>query len=361
MPYDRNSPHNNLPLLPPDLTKVETVAVLKKTASARAALAELKGRLASIPNPKMLINAIVLQEAKDSSEIENIFTTTDELYKAFSSKEVSNPNAKEVLNYRQALVAGVDKLKIDNTLDIESAINIYQIIKDTTHGIRHPSAKTRIRRAGDGNVIYTPPEGEVIIKNLLDNLFEFARTNKHLDPLVKMALTHYQFEAIHPFSDGNGRTGRVLNALFLVQEGLLDLPVLYLSRYIIDHKNDYYEFLKGITEIGKWEQWILYILDAVEQTATYTLNNVNGILEIFQATVERIKNETSFYKYELVLLLFSQPYCRISFLQDAGIASSRNTASKYLNTLADIGILDRKQEGSEQIFVNTALFNLLSR
>jgi len=350
-------PYNTLPLLPPSKDVWERIEVYKVLAEARAALAELKGRCPVIPNPLMLINTLVLQEAKDSSSIENIFTTSEKLYRAFASSSIAaDPQTKEVLRYRQALLAAWDNLK---KTDFSVAImeSIYHYIKEKDDGVRD----NEVYIGNAFEIIYTPPCCKKIILEKLNNWIDFAREDNAIDPLIKMAILHYQFEAIHPFSDGNGRTGRVLNVLFLSKFELLDSPILYLSKYINTYKNDYYSLLKDVTNSGNWTAWIIYMLTALKETAIYTLKKVNNIYSLFQETLDKVQKEIpDVYSYELISLLFEQPYCKIAFLVDKGIAS-RNTASKYLGTLVKIGVLKKEQSGSESLYVNQKLYKLLQQ
>ena len=277
--FDRNQPFNGLPALPP-ATDVETSAILRKTITASRALAELKGMAERMPNQAMLIDSLVLQEARASSEIENILTTNDELFKAASDEALpASAEAKEVLRYREALNHGFRQIK-ERPLSTGLFIEIAQLIKQTDFNVRRVPG-TRIANS-HGQTIYTPPEGESVIRDKLRELENFMHAEDGLDVLVKMALVHYQFEAIHPFTDGNGRTGRILNILYLVDQGLLTLPVLYLSRYIIDHKLAYYEGLRKVTEQGAWVDWVLYMLDAVEQTSLRTHKQITDILSLME-------------------------------------------------------------------------------
>lgn len=358
MKYDPNKPYNNLLLLPPNTKAWENIEIYKALSEARAALAELKGRCPVIPNPIMLINTLVLQEAKDSSSIENIFTTSDKLYKAFaSSKPTPDDNTKEVIRYRQAAFDAWNQLKTKK-ISISLLENIFKQLKE-------PSSKSGIRDevVYIGNAfktVYTPPCCKEEIKAKLKNWIDYANKDDGTDPLIKMAILHYQFEAIHPFHDGNGRTGRVMNVLYISKKGLLDEPILYLSKYINEFKNDYYSLLRDVTEKGNWSKWILFMLKAVKETSIYTLKKVNGIYDLYQSTQEKVKTEAgNIYSYELIEMLFSQPYCKIGFLVDAKIAS-RNTASKYLNTLEELGILKKEQSGNEILYLNKDLYKLLS-
>ena len=356
--FDRNAPFNDLPALPP-AAEVETAAILKKAITASRALAELKGMAERMPNQAMLIDSLVLQEARASSEIENILTTNDELFKAASDEALpASAEAKEVLRYRQALNHGFRKIK-ERPLATGLFIEVAQLIKETDFSVRRTPG-TRIANSR-GETIYTPPEGEAVIRDKLRDLENFMHADDGLDVLVKMALVHYQFEAIHPFPDGNGRTGRILNILYLVDRGLLNLPVLYLSRYIIDHKAAYYEGLRRVTEDGAWTDWVLYMLDAVEQTSLRTRQQITDILALMEAVRERVQREApGVYSKDLIEQIFRQPYCKIQFLDRAGMGT-RQTCSKYLRELERLGVLHGQKIGREVYFINQALFDLLTR
>jgi len=356
MTFAADQPYNELPHIPPNNSAWESLDIYKGLAEARAALAELKGRCPVIPNPMMLINTLVLQEAKDSSSIENIFTSSDKLYRAFSSNSTTpDAHTKEVLRYRQALLEAWNKLS-SKGLSIELIEGIYQQIKEKKDGIRNE----QVYIVNSFETIYTPPNSKDVITKKIENWIDFANANDGIDPLIKLAILHYQFEAIHPFSDGNGRIGRVMNVLYLSKTGILEDPVLYLSKYINSYKNDYYQLLREVTENGNWSGWILYMLTALKETAVHTLEKVNAIYTLFQQTQEKIKSDAGdIYSYELVEILFHQPYCKIGFLVDAKVAS-RNTASKYLNRLVDLKILDKKQSGNESLYLNRKLFKILS-
>lgn len=356
MAFNREKPYNDLPLLLPDKKVWETLDVYKKLADARASLAELKGRLPIIPNPLMLINTLVLQEAKDSSTIENIFTTNDALYKAFSSNLTNDIATKEVLRYREALWNAFTKLKKASDYSEKLAVEIFKTITDKKEEIR----KVQVYIGSSNHVVYTPPSPGKNLKDKLDNWFDIALKYKNVDPLIKMSMLHYQFEAIHPFSDGNGRTGRILNVLYLCKEKLIDLPVIYLSKFILDNKNDYYKFLREVTENKKWESWILFMLDGVNETAKLTLNKVNAIYEQYLAVIEKVRSQApEIYTHELIEVIFNQPYCKIAILEEKKIAS-RNTASKYLRRLEELGILASEVVGRETLYKNILLFNILS-
>ncbi len=361
MSYDSTKPYNDLPPLPPSV-EVETKAVLKGVIAARAALAALKAQGAAIPNQAMLINSLVLQEAQASSEIENILTTSDALFKAFTSPTGRvDPATKEVLRYRQALWAGFEAVKVDASLTTEVFIRIVRTITDTDISVRDKPG-TVIKNLRNNAVIYTPPEGASLIHEKLGELERFIRTQDDTDPLVRLALVHYQFEAIHPFVDGNGRTGRVVNILYLVLKGLLDMPILYLSKYIIDRKTEYYRLLTQVTERGAWEPWVLFMLRAVEETASITRARIEGIRELLNDTAEKARRllPRRVYSKELIEILFAQPYVKARFLVDAGIAQ-RQTAAEYLKELARIGILKPEREGREVLYQNVALYELLSK
>lgn len=354
-------PYNDLPPLPPK-ADIETAAILKKTVAAARELAELKGVCKTIPNPEMLLNTIVLQEAQSSSEIENIITTTDELFRAITVKTQNvDPAIKEVLRYREALSNALKTFSKRPFLITNLFIDIHRTIKGNQGGIRSVPG-TVIKNVSTGKVLYTPPEGEVIIRGKLKNLEDYIYVEDALDPLIKLAVIHYQFEAIHPFTDGNGRTGRILNTLFLIAKNLLDFPVLYLSKYIIDNKNDYYRLLRGVTFKNDWETWILFMLSAVEQTSIYTRDKIISISKLIEETLFSAKKNlpSKVYSKELIELLFHQPYTKAQFLVDNGIAQ-RQTASEYLRELEKIGVLKSYKIGKENLYLNTNLFKLLKK
>ena len=354
MKFDPNKPFDDLPLLPPKVD-VETKPVLKR------ALAELKGLGGTIPNQALLVNSLILQEAKASSEIENVITTNDALFRAFTAKTSRvDPATKEVLRYREALWEGYNALKERPILSTNLFVTIVQTIRENQAGIRNTPGTT-IANSVTGEILYTPPEGETIIRDKLKNLEDFIHAGDEMDPLIKLALIHYQFEAIHPFSDGNGRTGRIINILFLILHGLLDLPVLYLSKAIIERKNDYYRLLRQVMQKNQWEPWILYMLASIEETATFTRERILAIRNLMLETMEKARRELPrrVYSKELIELLFQQPYCKISFLVDAGIAS-RNIASSYLGELVKINILKKETIGRETLYLNHKLYELLS-
>lgn len=356
--FSRVEPYNDLPELPPP-ADLETKAVLKQAISANRVLAGLKGLAAQIPNQGMLINSIVLQEARLSSEIENIVTSNDELYRADADADgKADPQTKEVLRYREALYYGFHALK-ERPLSANLFVEIVQIIKQTELQVRALPG-TVLKNPTAGEVVYTPPMGKEVIWSKLSNLESFMHADDGLDPLVKMAVMHYQFEAIHPFPDGNGRTGRILNLLFLVENGLLDIPVMFLSRYIIANRPAYYEGLRKVTEEGDWENWILYMLRAVESTAQDTFDKVVRIRDLMERVRERVRTERpGVYSKDLVEVIFQHPYTKIQFLVDEGIAK-RQTASVYLQELTTLGILREVKRGREKYYINEQLLSELT-
>ena len=361
MAFDPKVPYNELPPLPPR-EEVETKAVLKKVAAAGRSLAELKGLGATIPNRSILVNSLVLREAKASSEIENIVTTNDALFRAFTAGSSKiDPATKEVLQYRVALWEGFNELKKRGLLTTNLFIKMVQTIVRNQAGIRVLPG-TAILNTKTGEVLYTPPLGEGLIREKLRNLEEYIHGSDDTDPLIKLAIIHYQFEAIHPFSDGNGRTGRIINSLFLVQKDLLDLPVLYLSKYIIVNKSQYYALLRGVTSKRAWEKWILYMLDGIESTAAETRDKILSMRKLIDQTLEtgRTKLPSKVYSKELIELLFHQPYTKAQTLVDAGLAE-RKTAAVYLRELEKAGMLRSKKAGKEVLFLNVKLFQLLSK
>ena len=357
MSFDPRSPYNDLPGLPPAVD-VESKAVLRACIEARAALAALKVAGDLIPNQSVLINSIPLIEAQASSEIENIVTTTDRLFRfAGEGADRADPATKETLRYRAALFDGVASLQ-DRPLSTNTAIDVCSAIKGANMTIR-ATPGTALLNDVTGEVVYTPPEGEDRLRRLLADWETFAHRNDDLDPLIRMAIGHYQFEAIHPFTDGNGRTGRILNLLHLVEQGLLTSPILYLSRYIIGEKALYYELLLNVTINGTWDEWILFMLDAVRETASSTTTKIEAIRVLLDKTAEKIrKKATAVYSRELAELIFTQPYCRISDVVNAGLAK-RQTASVHLKTLCDIGVLEERKAGREKLFINVPFLELL--
>lgn len=361
MTYDPKVPFNDLPSLPPPVD-VETKGVLKRAIAANRALAELKGQGAIIPNQSMLVNSLVLQEAKASSEVENIVTTNDALFRAMAGGSgVVDPATKEVLRYREALWQGYNRVRKDTRLNAGLFVDIVRSITQDERGIRD-RAGTLIANPRTREIIYTPPEGERVIRRKLDELEEFLHARDGMDPLVKLALSHYQFEAIHPFFDGNGRTGRIINILFLVVQDLLDLPVLYLSKQIIDDKPQYYRHLREVTENGRWEAWVLYMLEAVEVTARLTLQKILAIRALLDETLKLAKSKLSarVYSKELIELIFRQPYTKGQFVVEAGLVE-RQTAAEYLKELEQIKVLKSHKVGKENLYLNVKLYELLSQ
>jgi Fic family protein len=357
--FDPGLPYNELPDLPPPLAAIETTEILKRCINARVALAELKQAAELIPNSAVLVNALPLLEARASSEIENIVTTTDKLFEfADIAEDKADAATKEALRYRTALYEGT-KMVQRRMLTTDIALQICSTIKGMELDIRAESGTTLKSRLS-GEVIYTPPVGQDLLIRKLDNWASFMREATDIDPLVRMAIQHYQFEAIHPFVDGNGRTGRIMNILFLVEQGLLDSPILYLSRYIIQNKAAYYRLLKKVTHEQDWVSWIQFILDGVEETCTWTTEKIKSIRELMEHTAEFIQGRLpKTYSWELVALLFQQPYCRIANLVDADIAK-RQTASVYLKQLCDIGVLREVKSGRETLFVHPKYIELLT-
>ena len=357
--FNGSLPYNDLPDLPPPTDLVETTEILKRCIRARVALAELKQAAELIPNSAVLVNALPLLEARASSEIENIVTTTDKLFEfADIAEDRADAATKEALRYRTALYEGT-KMVQRGMLTTDMAIQICSTIKGMELDIRAESGTT-LKSRMTGEVIYTPPVGQKLLIEKLNNLGRFMHEAEDIDPLVRMAIQHYQFEAIHPFVDGNGRTGRILNILFLVQLGLLDSPILYLSRYIIQNKAAYYRLLKLVTHEQDWAPWILFILDGVEETCTWTTDKIKSIRELMEHTGQFVQDRLpKTYTWELVEVLFKQPYCRIGNLVDAGVAK-RQTASVYLKQLCDVGVLKEVKSGRETIFVHPKYIELLT-
>ena len=357
--FNAEVPYNDLPSLPPPVDQIETIQILKRCIKARVALAELKQAAELIPNSAVLVNALPLLEARASSEIENIVTTTDKLFEfADIAEDRADGATKEALRYRTALYEGT-KMVQRRMLSTDMAIQICSTIKDLELDIRANSGTT-LKNRMSGETIYTPPVGQQLLIEKLDNWADFMHRNTEIDPLVRMAVQHYQFEAIHPFEDGNGRTGRIMNILFLVEHGLLDSPILYLSRYIIQNKAAYYRLLSAVTKDQDWASWILFILDGVEETCTWTTDKIKSIRELMEHTGQHVQAQLpKIYTWELVELLFKQPYCRIGNLVDNGIAK-RQTASVYLKQLCDLGILREVKSGRENIFVHPKYIELLS-
>lgn len=353
--------NNNLPHLPPKID-YETKTVLKQAIKSNKELARLKGYCSLLPNSTILLSSIILKEAAASSEIENIITTQDELYRALLSKEQKiDAQTKEVLNYRSAVWIGFNEILKNNIITTNSIIKIQGELEGNNAGIRKLPGTNLINDRTE-EVIYTPPDNEKTIRDLLGNLETYINLDDDIDNLIKMAIIHYQFESIHPFYDGNGRTGRIINVLFLVLKDLLDSPILYLSSYIIENKSQYYKLLQEVRTKDNWEEWIIYILKAVEETSISTLKIIESIIKLMNESIEssKVKLPKTIYSKELIETIFMQPYTKISYLVDAGIGE-RRTASKYLKALEEIGILESFKLKKETIYINKELYELLKQ
>ena len=365
--YDCNFPYNNLPPLPPATELYRDEDVLNTLMIASRRLAQLKGLASTLPNQSIFVNTIALSEAKASSAIENIFTTDDELYRSLSYQEddyVEGP-AKEILHYREALWKGFGSIASDKTMTLDTIIDVYRVVKQTHDGIRPYQAEVVIKKRGWGSLVaetvYTPPRGKGVVEKKMADLLEFLNDDiQHpIDPLLKMAMAHYQFEAIHPFHDGNGRTGRILCILYLIQKQLLDLPILYLSSYILQNKDEYYQKLSGITGTLMWKPWILYMLEAVSQTAEYTIDKIMRIRALMERTrAFMLENKLPVEKMN-ISKLFEQPYIRPKNLLSEKVKSI-NTAKKYLSQMETLGMLSKEKVGKEYIWFNTDLMAILS-
>ena len=340
---------------------IESRKILKKLTSTHRALAELKGVVSSIPNENILINTLGLQEAKDSSAIENIITTHDDIYKAELNLEgFKSLNAKEVQNYIAALKTGFKLISKNKILTNNDIIEIQSVLEKNNAGFRKVPG-TALKNASTGKIVYTPPQDYQTIQELMTNLEQFVNDERisDFDPLVKMAIIHYQFESIHPFYDGNGRTGRIINVLYLVMNGLLDLPILYLSRYIIENKGEYYKQLQEVRETDNWENWILYLLNGIEQIAKETIVLISKIKELIFEYKNLLRDNYKFYSQDLLNNLFKHPYTKIEFIEnDLGV--SRITASKYLTLLSNDGLLKKEKLGTGNYYINVKLLELLT-
>lgn len=339
---------------------IESKAVLRKSLEANKALAELKGTARAIPNQSILINALALQEAKDSSEIENIVTTHDELYRSMVSNNNISHAAKEVQRYREALYKGFELIKEHDLLLTRHIVEIQSVLEENDAGIRR-QVGTALRNESTGKVIYMPPQDFETIEKLMHNLELYMNdaSLESYDTLVKMAIIHYQFESIHPFYDGNGRTGRIINILYLILNGLLDLPVLYLSSYIIRTKSDYYRLLNTVRTEDTWEEWIIYILEGVRQTSLESVKLIEKITQLIQETKVELRGKLpKIYSKDLLEILFKHPYTKIGFLVDE-LGVTRKTASHHLRAMEEIGILESMKIGRDVYFVNKRLFDLL--
>lgn len=353
-----DQPFNELPELPPQ-QEVDSKAILRRCIGARSALAGLDQVCKLIPNQTILINTLLLLEAKDSSAIENIVTTTDRLFQYMQAENQADPATKEAIRYRTALLDGLGSIS-ERPLNINTANTVCTKIINVEMDVRKVPG-TAIVNEHRNEIIYTPPVGEPLLRSLLKNWEEYLHRENQVDPLVKMAILHYQFEAIHPYTDGNGRTGRILNVLFLIQQELLSAPTLYLSRYIIANKGQYYDLLLNVTREYAWEPWILFILTAVEETADWTSRKILAIKELMQSAQKHIQIELPrIYSHELVQIIFEQPYCRIRNLVEAGLAK-RQTASEYLKKLVEIGVLREQKVGRDKLFIHPKLMELLQK
>jgi Fic family protein len=351
-----------IPSLPPP-GALETVAVLKQSARAHRYLAELKGRAAAMPNAGILINTLALQEAKASSEIENIITTQDEMFQAsLFEANIGSPAAKEVGRYSEALRCGFDRMvEQQGILSNNSIIAMFQILKRTDGGFRETPG-TALQHEKTKEIVYVPPQSANEVKQHMAALESFINEGlpHDLDPLIKMAIIHHQFESIHPFPDGNGRIGRIINVLYLVQQGLLEFPILYLSRFITRNKGDYYRLLQQVRETGEWEEWLLYMLEAVAETSVTTLGLVDGIDDLMLNYKHRIRSELPrIYSQELINNLFAHPYTRIEFVQ-RDLEVTRQTAARHLDRLAEAGFLFKYQAGRSNYYINKPLFDLFT-
>jgi len=358
MPFDAALPYNELPLLPPR-AEIDTKKILRSCIAARAAVAELRASGRLIPNQAVLINSIPLLEAQASSEIENIVTTTDRLFRHANDRgDHADPATKEALRYRTALYQGFQMLE-NRPVSTNMAVEICRTIKGYQLDIR-ATPGTALMNEISGGVVYTPPEGQTLLREKLGNWEHYIHEANDIDPLIRLAIMHYQFEAIHPFTDGNGRTGRILNLLYLVDKGLLETPVLYLSRFVIRHKPEYYHRLLAVTTQGDWEGWILYMLEAVRNTAEWTTGKIHSIRALLDETTELMRREMpTIYSRELVEMIFVNPYCRIGNLVEAGIAK-RQTAAQYLQKMVELGLLRETKSGREKLYLNPTLLNVLS-
>lgn len=352
---------NNLPLLPPKQSLVETIAILKQESKSAVALAELKGLSKRLPNPNILINAVILKEAQASSEIENVITTQDKLYQALYSKSDKPDTAtKEVLRYREALLIGTKLIKERGFLNTNGIVAIQNELEENNAGLRKLPGTALVNHLNE--VIYTPPDNFDTINILMKNYEDYINsTDDDLSPLIKLAIQHYQFESIHPFYDGNGRTGRIINVLYLILKELLDEPILYLSSYIIQNKKDYYRLLQKVRTKKNWSDWIIYILKGIEETALITIKQINDINELFVDTQKIVQEKLPrIYSKDLIEQLFIHPYCKIEFLVN-NLGIERKTASRYLNNLVEIGVLMPETKGKEVIYININLYNLLKK
>lgn len=359
MTWQADLPYNDLPLLPPARQQIETVPILKACITARAALAELNQAGQLLPNQTLLINLLPLLEAKDSSQIENIVTTLDKLFQFAQEDTAADAATKEALRYRTALYQGFKQLQ-QRPLSVTTAMEICSTLKAQAMDVRKIPG-TVIANQQTREIVYTPPVGEEPIRRLLGNWEQFFHSDDDLDPLIKMAISHYQFEAIHPFFDGNGRTGRIINVLYLIEQQLLTLPILYLSRYIVQHKPDYYRLLTQVTREQDWQAWIVFMLQGVQEVSTWTCAKIAAIRRLLEHTSEYVRTSLPrIYSHELIQLIFEQPYCRISDLVERDLAK-RQTASVYLKQLCETGVLQELSAGKEKLFVHPKLVSLMTQ
>lgn len=356
--FDPAKPYNALPPILPAAV-LETIPVLRKCVSASRALAGLKEAARLIPNQDVLINSIPLREARDSSAIENIVTTNDTLFKfANINPDKADDATKEALRYRTALMQGFRDVQA-KPLGTRTAVLVCRAIKNVDLDIRQVPG-TALAHHPSGKIIFTPPEGQALLRQKLSELEQFLHSRDEIDPIIRMAAAHYQFEAIHPFTDGNGRTGRILNTLFLIDKKLLDLPILYLSRYINEHRSEYYDRLLAVTTSNAWEAWLLYMLTAVEETSLWTTAKIRAIRDLMDATVAYVSaTSPKIYSRELIEVIFTQPYSRIGNIVEAKLGN-RKTASKHLKELVAKGVLQERQEGRENIYINVRFLELLT-
>ena len=357
--FKADTPYNELPPLPPKVD-LETKLVMRKVISASRALSELNGALRNLPNPTLFLDTIHLHEAKSSSEIESIVTTNDDLYRDIiaDQKKVGNPAVKEVLRYKQALWIGLERIEQKPFITTNLCVDIVQCIKNNTAEIR--STPGTVLANSHGEVLYTPPAGESVIREKMADLERFINESDNLDPLIKMALLHYQFEAIHPFVDGNGRTGRILLLVYLKLTGLLTIPAIYLSDYIIRNKQSYYHLLRGVTEQQDWQPYVMYMLDMVEVTAQRALQQINNITDLMESMSIHIKQQVPLaYSKELIEILFRLPYTKRQVLVDAGLGTLK-TVGNYLSQLEEANVLESEKLGKEKLYINKALIEILA-
>ncbi|NBB89379.1 MAG: Fic family protein [Bacteroidetes bacterium] len=358
MAYSPEIPYNDLPLLPPE-AELETKAILKKTIAASRALSELKGAITKLPNPNLFIDTIQLQEAQASSAIENIITTHDDLFKqSIVNKKIDDPAVKEVLHYKDALWHGMEVMKDKPLLTTNLFIKLMQIIKENNAGIRNAPG-TQLKNPTTGKVVYTPPNGEEVIREKLKNLEGFIHAEDEIDPLIKMAIIHYQFEAIHPFYDGNGRTGRIILLLYLKLTELLNFPALFLSAYIMENKVSYYNKLRAVTEKDDWQGWIYYMLDMIETTSKKDRQRIAKIEKLMVKMGAKIQVKLpNVYSKDLMEVLFRLPYTKRQFLEKAG-SGNLKTVGNYLKKLEKAGFLKSEKVGKEKLYLNHQLLEIL--